>query len=104
MKVIFASGKDEKIVMNERLCRKIYGSLSTSIRIRIAELEAATSLLDIPETPPPQRHKLSGKNSNCWALRVSKNFRIVLCPIGAYSLTDLSSIIAVQILRIEDYH
>jgi proteic killer suppression protein len=104
LEVTYASKKEEKIITNERLCKRIYGSLSMNIRIRVAELEAASSLLDIPETPPPQRHKLTGKEAHCWALRVSRNFRIVLCPSGTYSLTDLSSIVAVQILRIEDYH
>ena len=104
MNIQFASRKMEAIVTNERLRQKKYGQLSRLIASRLAELEAANSLAEIPEGPPPRRHKLTGDFTNCWSVSISQNYRIILSPIGEYDKTVLSSITEVEILDICDYH
>ena len=104
MQLEYADNKMKKIMENERLINRFYTSLSTGIKNRLSELRAADSLKEIPEVPPPKRHKLSGDKSDHWGVSVSKNFRMVLKPIGEYDINDLSSIKAVKITKIEDYH
>ena len=103
MIIHYLSKKDQQVFENERLLKKKYGSRAEVILIRLAEFEAANSLADIPETPPPRRHKLIGKK-DCWAISISRNFRILLEPYGQWEDGNLSSIVEIKILSIEDYH
>ncbi|MHC1691952.1 MAG: type II toxin-antitoxin system RelE/ParE family toxin [Sphaerochaetaceae bacterium] len=104
MVIFFSSGKQQRILDDERLLRKHYGKLADKIMIRLAELEAALSLEDIPSVPPPRRHKLIGSKLDLWGVDVSKNYRIVLEPQGQWDRADLSTVREVKILDIEDYH
>jgi proteic killer suppression protein len=102
--VYFASRKDELVLTNERLRKSKHGNIADSIGNRLAEFEAANSLEEIPMTPPPRRHKLSGNMANYWSVDVSKNYRIIFEPYGTWSEHDLSSITKIKILQICDYH
>ncbi|MDT3359170.1 MAG: type II toxin-antitoxin system RelE/ParE family toxin, partial [Spirochaetota bacterium] len=102
--VYFASRKDEVILTNERLRKSRYGQIADSIGNRLAEFEAANSLEEIPVTPPPRRHKLSGSMANYWSVDVSRNYRIIFVPYGTWSEQDISSITKIKILQICDYH
>ncbi len=104
MKIYYSSKKFEKILTNQRLNKKEYGFCYSKLINRLSELEAANSLLDIPISPPPRRHKLSGDREKCWGIDCSKNYRIVVEPQGEYDFEDLSTISAIKIISIEDYH
>lgn len=104
MKLHYASNKDEKIFQNERLIKKYYGNNSVKISNRLSELRAANNLGEIPETPPPRRHKLQGSRKNCWGIDYSKNYRFILEPYGEHDINDLSTIVEVKIVSLEDYH
>lgn len=104
MRLEYSSNKLKRILEDERLISKYYSKISTALKNRLTELRAAECLNDIPENPPPKRHKLMGDYNNCWGVSVSKNFRMILEPIGEYDINDLSSIHSVKILKIEDYH
>ncbi|MBE5839683.1 plasmid maintenance system killer protein [Butyrivibrio sp.] len=103
MTLHYSDKKQDKILTSERLIKKTYGRLSDGIINRLSEIRAADTLEDIPNVPPPRRHKLSG-GENEWGLDVSRNYRIVICPYGKYDVNDLSTIAEVKLLRIEDYH
>lgn len=103
MKIYYPDKKTEKTLTNERLIVKQYGKLSASIINRLSELRAADYLSQIPNVPPPRRHKLSGGTSE-WGVDISRNYRIVITPMGTFDENDLSSITEVRIQRIEDYH
>ena len=67
MKIYFNSSKDEKILTNERLINKNYNiNDAKRIKSRITELISARNLGEIPQTPPPRRHKLSGNYKDLW--------------------------------------
>lgn len=100
----YASTRDEKIFRNERLIKKYYGKDSTKISIRLTEFQAANNLGEIPDTPPPRRHKLQGNRKNCWGIDYSKNYRFILEPYGDFDINDLSTIVEVKIVSLEDYH
>ena len=104
MEISYAGKKLEKILTNERMIKKQYAAFYKKIINRMSEIRAANNLDEIPHIPPPRRHKLEGNYIDCWGIDVSKNFRIVLRPIGDWDESDLKTINKIQILSIEDYH
>jgi len=104
MIIRYSSKKLERILNNERLIKKEYNSFHKNVSNRISEIRAANCLDDISNVPPPRRHKLSGNRDSCWGIDISKNFRIILSPVGNYDIYDLTSIVEVEIIALEDYH
>lgn len=104
MEIYYSSKKLEKILTNKRLIKKVYGFCYSKLINRLSELEVANSLIDIPTYPPPRRHKLGGDRKTYWGIDCSKNYRIVVEPHGEYDIEDLSTISAITIISIEDYH
>ncbi|CAF1851236.1 MULTISPECIES: type II toxin-antitoxin system RelE/ParE family toxin [Bacillus] len=104
MKISYATKKLEKILTNERLIKKEYTLFYKKVINRISEIRVANNLDEIPHVPPPRRHKLDGDYNNCWGIDISKNFRIVLRPIGDWDESELKSINEIEILSIGDYH
>ncbi|REB04764.1 plasmid maintenance system killer protein [Sporosarcina sp. BI001-red] len=104
MKISYATKKLEKILTNERMIKKEYTGFYKKVINRISEIRAANNLDEIPHVPPPRRHKLEGDFNDCWGIDVSKNYRIVVRPIGDWDESDLKSINEILILTIEDYH
>ncbi|MFM2566595.1 type II toxin-antitoxin system RelE/ParE family toxin [Bacillus sp. GX] len=104
MEISYATTKLEKILTNERMIKKQYTAFYKKIINRMSEIRAANNLDEIPHVPPPRRHKLEGNYSDCWGVDISKNFRIVLKPIGDWDESDLTTINKITILSIGDYH
>lgn len=104
MEVEYASKKMKKILEDELLIKRYYANIFVQLRNRLTELRVADCLGDIPETPPPKRHKLKGDKMNLWGVSVSKNDRLVIQPVGAYDINDLNTIKSIKILSVEDYH
>lgn len=61
-------------------------------------------MAEIPEVPPPRRHKLEGRYKNCWGIDYSKNDRIIIQPVGDYDINDLTTITEILIVVLGDYH
>ena len=104
MEISYSSKKLEKILKDDRLLHKYYSNDYQRIKNRISEIKAANNLSEIPETPPPRRHKLYGDYKGCWGIDYSKNDRIIIRPVGEFDINDLSSIDTVEIVELEDYH
>lgn len=104
MVIHYSSNKEEKILTNERLIKKYYGNDFLRIANRLSEIRAVNNLSEIPEVPPPRRHKLKGDLHNCWGIDYSKNFRIIVEPYGEYDVNDLKTIVQIKIVSLEDYH
>jgi len=104
MELYYSSAKQRKILTNIRLLKKYYSNDYLKIRNRLSELRVAHNLGEIPELPPPRRHKLKGDRKNCWGIDYSKNDRIVVLPEGEFDINDLSTITEIRILDLEDYH
>lgn len=104
MNISYTSTKLERILTNERLIKKEYTAFYSKVIIRMSELRAVNNLEEIPHVPPPNRHKLKGDYKDCWGIDVSKNFRIVLRPLGDWEESDLKTICNVEIISLEDYH
>lgn len=104
MIVYYATNKMEKILTDIRLLKKYYSNDFTKISNRLSELRVVNNLGEIPEVPPPRRHKLKGNRKDCWGIDYSKNYRLVIEPTGVFNINDLSTITDVTILDLEDYH
>ncbi|PKM67565.1 MAG: plasmid maintenance system killer protein [Firmicutes bacterium HGW-Firmicutes-2] len=104
MNIEYSSNKLEKILTNPRLLKKHYSKDFKRLSIRLSELRAANNLSDIPEVPPPRRHKLHGEWTDCWGIDYSKNYRIILRPIGEFDLENIKSITEIEIIDLLDYH
>lgn len=104
MEINYSSNKLEKILCDEKLINKEYGKFAQGVKSRMSELRAANSLDEIPNFPPPRRHKLQPHSKNIWGVDCSKNYRIVFIANGNFDKNDLSSIKSIKILRLEDYH
>ena len=104
MIVTYSSKKLEKILTDPRLLKKYYSNDYNRIRNRLSELRAANNLSEIPECPPPRRHKLCGNLYDCWGIDYSKNDRIIIRPTGKFDINDVSSIVEIEIVNLEDYH
>ena len=104
MVIYYATKKLEKILTDIRLLKKHYSNDFTRICNRLSELKAANNLSEIPEVPPPRRHKLKGNYQDCWGIDYSKNDRFIIQPTGEYDINNLSTIEEITILDLEDYH
>jgi len=104
MELSFSNSKLKKILQNERKLKQHYANDYKNIGNRLTELALADNLSCIPNVPPPRRHKLYGDRSECWGIDYSKNDRIVIAPVGSYDIEDLSTIVEIKILTLEDYH
>lgn len=104
MEIHYSSTKQEKILTDIRLLKKYYSNNYTKIMNRLSELRLANNLNEIPDVPPPRRHKLKGNLKNCWGIDYSKNYRIIIQPVGVYDINDLNTIKQILIVELEDYH
>lgn len=104
MEIIYLNRHMEKTLTSERLLQKMYGVDSARLSNRLSELRAAVCLEMIPNVPPPRRHKLSGNYAGCWGIDFSANRRLVIEPVGDYTIDDLTTISKIRILALEDYH
>lgn len=104
MLIKYSSNKLEKILTDDRLIKKYYSNDYNRIKNRLSEMKAASNLSEIPDCPPPRRHKLFGNLKDCWGIDYSKNYRFIIKPIGEFDINDLSSICEIEIIDLEDYH
>jgi len=80
----------------------VYGKNGGRIAVVISVLQAADSLADVPNVPPTRRHKLGSNYQGCWAIDISKNWRMIIRPNKDFD--DLTKIVSVTIVDIVDYH
>lgn len=104
MNISYSSNRLEKILSNDRLLNKYYSNNYKNLKNRLSEIKVANNLSEVPETPPPRRHKLQGNYKDCWGINYSKNDRIIIRPIGQFDINNLSTIQDIEIVDLEDYH
>lgn len=104
MDIEYADSKMKKDFEARRRLRKSYSSFLPGLENRLSELQAANCLADIPHGPPPKRHKLIGNWEGCWGIKVTKNYRLVIRPIGDFDIIDPATITKIKIEALIDYH
>ena len=111
MEVGFERKKLARIFNSEKEIVRVYGSkLGKCIMSRLAVLEAAGSLMEIPVTPPFRRHELKQNRKGQIAVDLEHPFRLVFkpnhnpVPVKKDGGLDLKNISAITILKVDDYH
>lgn len=93
----------------DRLQRKFGEACGNKVARRIALLDAAECLADVPHTPPDRCHQLTGDRKGQFAVDAQQPYRVVFKPRNPVPLKidggiDLKKVTAIEILEIEDYH
>lgn len=88
-----------------------YGpKLGKCLMRRLAVLEAADCLEEIPITPPFRRHELKQNRKGQLAIDLEHPYRLIFkpnhnpVPVKADGGLDLRKIRAITIIEVEDYH
>lgn len=111
MEVSFETKKLAKVLNSEKETAREFGSkLGKIIMRRLAVLEAANCLEDVPITPPFRRHKLKQNRKGQFAVDLEHPYRLIFkpnhhpMPLKVDGGLDLRRITAITILEVEDYH
>lgn len=114
MDITFKSKKLEKTFNEGAQITKKHGSKrAKKIRIRMAELRAALSLMDLwpPKSGPGRCHELKGnKNPRKFTVDLDHPYRLVFTPdhdpvpIHDEGGLDWAQVTAIKILGVEDTH
>ncbi|MFW5828313.1 MAG: hypothetical protein ACOCU4_09475 [Alkalispirochaeta sp.] len=111
MKVTYANEKTRRLCEEEKAARKQFGDAAArQLHRRVRVLMEAERLSDIPHTPPPRLHLLSGYKEPTYGVVVHKGLRIVLepadepVPLLGDGGVDKGNVRSVQIVTVEDYH
>ena len=111
MEISFETKKLAKVFNSEKEIIREYGSkLGKCIMRRLAVLEAANNLIEIPVTPPFRRHELGQNRKGQIAVDLEHPFRLVFkpnhnpVPVKTDGGLDLKKISAITIIEVEDYH
>lgn len=107
MELDYKSNKLKKQCEDPKVAQKKYGAIiENKLTQRVAELRAATSLLDIKNNPSARLHKLKGKRGNRYAVDLVHPFRLVFKPVlqKDRDIDKLESIKKVRIEEVIDYH
>lgn len=108
--ISFRTKKLRKVFNSQKRLRREYGELAEKIAMRMAVLREATTLAEIPHTPPFRRHQLTGRRKGQFAVDLRHPHRLVFEPAHnpvprlEDGGVDLSQVSAITIIKVEDYH
>lgn len=111
MDISFKDKKLAKTCNSERALIRAYGKANArKIMMRLALLENAETLSDVPVTPPTRRHELKGNRTGQYAIDVQQPYRLIVEPANRPKQAskkrgaDIGAVTAIKIIAIEDYH
>lgn len=112
MRVRFKNDKMQRACESEKDLKKDFGQQrAKKIQRRLAVLEAAETLEQVPHTPPDRRHQLVGNRDEEFAVVIEDQWRIIFRPDhdeiprkpdGGIDISKVTSIMVIDIC--EDYH
>lgn len=103
MQLTYKNNQIKKKLSSKYNINRYYSNCYRGVINRIVEFQTVDNLSCIRTTPPPCKHKLTGKYQGLWAVNVSKNFRLIFSIIDNKE-TDQSKITTICIEDIIDYH
>ena len=111
MEVFFRHRKLQKQCNSENDMLRVFGKQrAEKLKIRLAQLRSVANVAQIPTTPPPRRHELSGNRQGQISVDLDHPYRLVFIPANDPVPTkpdgglDLTQVTAVEILEIVDPH
>lgn len=109
MRIIFTSKRLGKRLSTEKEMVRAYGAeCAEMLKRRLLELEAAPTMAQIP--PFAGCHPLSGEYKGCFAVKLKQPYRLIFKPsaddlnLKRDGSLDLSSVDAIVIVDVVDYH
>jgi len=111
MQITFKSNKLKKIFNEKQKLVTEYGDKpARKIMLRMGVLRAAGNLSQIPRLKPDRCHELTNNRKGTFAVDLVHPYRLIFKPdmdpvpkLGDGGI-DLTEIICIQILKVEDYH
>lgn len=107
MKVIGGSSKIQRLLNDERMLNREYGSQRAGkIYQRISEMKSADDLTEVSTVPPTRLHKLLGERSEQFSLDITGNYRLIIEAYDEddYLTTDKKKAVTIVIVEVVDYH
>lgn len=110
MKIDFANGKLRRQLESDKELSKAYGDRASRLKRRLAVLEQASNLSEVPTDPPDRCHQLDGEWAGCFAVVITGNWRLIFepdhdpVPIYDDGGIDRAAVVAIRIRAIVDYH
>ncbi len=111
MNIQFKNRKTQKIFNSQKLLVKNYGKENAKhIVRRMAVLQTANTLDDVPKAKPDRCHALTGNRKGQFAVDLKHPYRLVFIPNHepvpqkVDAGIDLSKVTAILIINVEDYH
>lgn len=111
MEVTFATKKLQKCCSAEKEAIKAYGrDRARKLMRRLMELRAAVNLSQIPKTPPPRCHELTGNLKGTLSVDLAHPWRLLFVPAHKpvpqkeEGGLDWARVTAIKITAIEDPH
>lgn len=111
MDILFGTGRLQRVFNSERSLTRRYGArMSRVIQVRMAVLNSARNLAQVPATPPDRRHALRGDRAGQYAVDLAHPYRLIFepnhdpvprLPDGGVNLEEVTSIIIIEVV---DYH
>jgi proteic killer suppression protein len=110
VEISFPNRKFQKVCESEKELRKAYGSNDAKkVMRRLSDLRAATTLEDMRNLPG-RIHELTGDRDGQLAIDLTGGRRLVIAPTNGWPAEKAggahvwTTIDAVQVLEISDYH
>ena len=111
MDITFHSKKLQKVCSREKEMLKTHGKRrARKLMQRLMELQAADHLAQIPNTPPPRCHELSGNMKGIFSVDLEHPWRLLFVPTHKPAPRksdggiDLEKVTEIVVIGIEDTH
>ena len=104
MEILFRTRKLQRTMCSKSELIREHGKQNAGVIMRrLAVLDAADCLADVPREPPDRCHALIGRRKGQYAVDALHPFRIIFRPADDRSL-DLLRVTSIEILDVKDYH
>lgn len=110
MKIDFADGKLRRQLESDKELSRAFGDRASRLRRRMAVLDQANNLSEVPTDTPDRCHQLDGEWAGCFAVAITGNWRLIFepdhnpVPIRNDGGIDRAAVVAIRIRAIVDYH
>lgn len=111
MQLAYRTGQLLKLATTEKQLVKTFGAnVAKAIKMRIAVLNTAPALSDVPSEPPEKRHLLQGDRKGEWSIAARDGICICVVPnqqpvpLDQDGSVDLTLVVSIEIVFIGNYH